>query len=89
MVNLSYTESRSLRLTHTVPVKSKYGARLLQPLRCAVYLANTISHSKSSVGPTSLPILSIISLKISDKFAVITLQFNSTLVHSVRDVSSL
>lgn len=88
-MNQSYIESRSLRVIHIVPVKPKHVARLLQHLRDAVYSANTISHSKSSVGPTSLPILSKISLKISDKFAVITLQFNSTLSRNVRDVSSL
>lgn len=89
MVNQRYNGSGSLRVIHTLPAKPKYGTRLLQPLRCAVYLANTVSHSKSSVGTTSLPILSIIYLKISDKFSVITQQFNSTLTHSVREVSSL
>jgi len=87
--NQSYIESRSLRAIHTLPVKPKYGARLLKPLRCAVYLANTVSHSKSSVGTTSLPVLSIIYLQISDKFAVIIQQFISALTHSVREVSFL
>lgn len=54
-----------------------------------MYLANTVSHSKSSVGTTSLPVLSIIYLQISDKFAVIIQQFISALTHSVREVSFL
>jgi hypothetical protein len=51
------TVSMLLRIIHTVPVNLKYGARILQPLRCVVYLANILLHSKSSVGPTSMPIL--------------------------------
>jgi hypothetical protein len=43
MVNQSYMESSFLRTFHTVPEKSMYCTRLLPSLRCAMYLADTLT----------------------------------------------